>query len=239
MIATIHQPDFMPWLGFFTKISKADIFVILDHTENQPGNTSFWCRRVKMLINKQETWFSIPLLKPEGIISQPIKEMKINISDSKIFDKKIRSLRESYSKAPHFKDIFPLIEDYFSDTSEYMITRNMNFIKTVADRLGINCKYVYSSLLDCEKKSSDLMIEITGKVNADTYLCGDGAGHYLQPDEFEKANIKLTYNNFAHPVYKQFNTDNFVKGLSVIDALMNTGFNGTRKLIMQGAGGTA
>ena len=233
MIAAIHQPDFMPWLGLFTKISKADVFVILDHTENQPGNTSFWCRRVKMLINKQETWFSIPLLKPEGIISQPIREMKINTADKKLFDKKIKSIRESYSKAPYFADIFPLIDNYFNDTSEYMITRNMKFIETVANGIGITCKYIYSSELGCEKKSSGLMLEIIRKVNADTYLCGDGADDYMKPELFEQAKINLIYNNFVHPQYKQFNTENFIKGLSVVDTLMNLGYEGTRELIMK------
>lgn len=233
MIAAIHQPDFMPWLGFFTKISKADVIVILDHTENQPGNTAFWCRRVKMLINRKEAWFSVPLLKPEGIISQPIREMRINTSDKKLFEKKIKSLKESYSKAPHFPEIFPLIADYFSSESDYMITRNMKFIKSVSDGLGIKCKYVYSSELDCKKKSSELMLEIIGKVNADTYLCGDGAEDYMKPELFEQANINLVYNNFIHPVYRQFNTDNFIKGLSVVDALMNLGYEGTRELIMK------
>jgi hypothetical protein len=232
MIAAIHQPDFMPWLGFFTKISKADVFIILDHTENQPGNTAFWCRRVRMLINRKEAWVSVPLLKPEGIISQPIREMKINTTDKKLFDKKIKSMRESYSKAPYFTEIFPLIENYFNDESDYMIERNMKFIRIVADRLGIKCKYLYSSELNCERKSSGLMLEIIRKVNADTYLCGDGAGDYMKPEQFEEANIKLVYNNFTHPVYRQFNTDNFVKGLSIVDALMNLGFEGTRDLIM-------
>ena len=44
MIVAIHQPDFMPWMGFFDKILKADLWVILDHVENNPRNTGYWNR---------------------------------------------------------------------------------------------------------------------------------------------------------------------------------------------------
>ena len=50
MKTTIHQPDFMPWYGFFNKLSKVDVWVVLDHVENNPRNSSFWGKRVQILI---------------------------------------------------------------------------------------------------------------------------------------------------------------------------------------------
>ena len=46
MIVTIHQPDFMPWLGLFNKIKNADEFIILDHTINNPKSPALKGRNI-------------------------------------------------------------------------------------------------------------------------------------------------------------------------------------------------
>nr|MBI3612487.1 WbqC family protein [Nitrospirota bacterium] len=30
MLVAIHQPQYLPWLGYLDKIDRADVFVILD-----------------------------------------------------------------------------------------------------------------------------------------------------------------------------------------------------------------
>ncbi len=230
-VTAIHQPDFMPWLGFFDKISRCDKFVVLDHTMNQPGSTAFRCRRVKFLINGRENWLSIALEKSGSSDVQPINQMRIKPESEKDSEKRLKSIRESYSRAPFFTEIFPLIERYFKSEEMSLLKRNMSFIFEVFGGLGINPEVIYSSGLNCEKSSSELMLEISLKTGASAYLSGDGAHGYLVPDMFKNAGIELMYNNFVHPVYRQFNVSEFVGGLSVIDALMNIGFEGTGNLI--------
>ena len=232
MKVTIHQPDFMPWLGFFNKINKADIFVVLDHTENNPRDSSFWGRRVQILTNGNANWFSLPLSKPKsGILGVPINEMSINFSSEKEIKKKISTIKQNYSKHPFFEDIFPLIQEYFNYPSNSLLDRNMNFINKIIKELLIDTEIVFSSKLFCKNKSNELLIEIVNKVGGDIYLCGDGASGYQQDNLFEKNNIIIEYNNFTSPNYEQMKSSCFVPGLSILDSLMNLGYSGVRKIL--------
>lgn len=219
----IHQPDFLPWLGFFTKMKKSDVFIILDHTENNPRDAAFWGRRVKIAINNREQWLSIPLEKVSGRIGVPIKEMTINLRNKDFIDQHLKTIRHNYSKTPYYADVYPVLEQYFLMEDCSLLNRNMFFINWVRDKLDIKTKIVYSSELDPKEKSTALLIELIKKVNGTIYISGDGARDYMNISKFEDHNIKIQYNDFHHPVYSQYNTTHFIKGLSIFDTYMNLG----------------
>lgn len=226
MTVGIHQPDFLPWIGFFNKYRNSDIFVILDHTENNPRDSNFWGRRVKVLASGQPSWLSVPLTKPSGKLSQPITEMTLNLNDGKFLKKNLSTLSQSYSKAPFFTQIFPLIEAYFNHQSDSLLERNMGFILEVGKQLDFDTKVVYSSDLDCKLNSTDLLIEIIQKVGGTDYLSGTGADGYMKDEMFVQNGMGLQFNDFSLVSYDQVNTKEFIPGLSILDALMNLGFQG-------------
>jgi hypothetical protein len=225
-IITIHQPDFMPWHGLFNKINNADIWVVLNHVKNNPRDANFWCRRVKILINKEPQWLSIPLCKPKNKeeIGIPINKIEINRSLKTQLQKTLKTIEQNYKKHPFFLDVFPLIEEYFISEEAILQIRNMNFIIKVLEKLEIKTKIIYSSDLSCKSHSTELLIEIMKKLNGDEYLAGAGASGYQKDDLFKNNNITLAFNNFKQPKYKQYKSDNFIPGLSIIDQLMNIGF---------------
>jgi hypothetical protein len=230
---TIHQPDFLPWLGFFNKINKADIWVVLNHTLNNPRDSAFWGRRVKILVNSQPYWLSLPLEKPsqKGLIGIPICEMRFKISEIKAFKKALVTINNSYKKAPFYNDIFPIIEDFFESEEPLLEKRNMTFIMTIMEKIKINTKIIYSSSLHCLESSTCMLIEIVNKIGGTSYICGGGASGYQKDELFERNSIELKHNNFIHPTYPQSNSKQFHNGLSIIDCLMNIGFEETRKII--------
>lgn len=229
-IAIIHQPDFFPWLGVFDKIFRCDIFVILDHVVNRP-NDGIYTKRVKIVINKSAEWISVPLIKPKGVEFVPINRMEIQCSDKRSLNKINKTLYTNYKRAPYFSSVFPLVEDYFSDSSVFIAERNMRFINKVCHMLNIQRTAIRSSTLECSQASTELLIEICKKVSATAYMCGGGAKNYQEDEKICAHGIKLIYQNFQHPVYPQFNTENFIPGLSIIDALMNCGFQGVKLLL--------
>ncbi|OZA42180.1 MAG: hypothetical protein B7X83_00125 [Polynucleobacter sp. 17-46-58] len=223
MRATIHQPDFMPWFGFFNKIAKVDTWILLDHVKNNPRDSAFWGRRVGVLVNSQPTWLSITLRRPRisGVIGIPICEMSINLDERKSLERSLRMIQIAYAKAPNYSRHIPLIEEYFMASESSLVVRNMRFIRAVMALLDVRTTIVESSSLGIETGGTRLLVDLLRAINASTYLCGGGASGYQEDEMFAANTICLEYNRFEHPVYPQLRSKHFVPGLSIIDALFN------------------
>lgn len=233
MIATIHQPDFMPWLGFYSKIAKSDIWVILDHVENNPRHKGYW-NRVAILVQENFFWISTTIDKKNyaGRGGIPINEMKISDIEKKLYLKKIKTFEESYKKAPYFREALSLFENYYLSTEMSLAKRNINFILKTFKLLNIKIKIINSSSIEINTRSTQLLLDILKKVGADTYLHGSGAFEYQDDSLLINNGINLKANNFVHPIYKQISNKNFVQGLSVIDAIANIGTSALSKIIL-------
>lgn len=225
----IHQPNFFPWLGYFDKISRSDVFIFLDDVQYQKTGGS-WSNRVKVLINCEGRWLTAPVDRSfHG--SRYINEMEFS-SKENWRSKLIKSVASTYKRAPFFDEIYlvigPLIQNPENNVAEY----NIHAIKTLISALGYSTKSIIrSSDLRTESSSTERLIELIMGTHGQTYLCGGGSGDYQEDEAFDNAGIKLKYQNYLQPTYTQFGSQHFVAGLSIIDALMNLGFEGTRKLI--------
>lgn len=230
IIVSIHQPNFFPWLGFFQKIIRSDIFMLLDHVENNP-RSSLWTKRVQIISNGRPYWLTIPLIRSKEYNFQPINKMRI----SEIIkpEKHLKTIKQNYQNAPFFCDIFFLIENFYLSNNPLISERNIEFIELVCEKLSIKTERIKSSELSPQLSSTDLLIELIKKVKGTKYLYGGLGESYQESDKFAKKHIELIPQNFKHPTYPQLNTKEFIKGLSILDALMNIGFEGVKELLNQ------
>lgn len=228
-LAAIHQPTFFPWLGYFDKIFRSDVFVILDDVQ-YPKKGGSWSNRVKILISSEPNWITVPIIRSFNG-TRNINE--IEIDNSKSWNSKLlKSIELNYKKAPYFDDIFPITEDLLANPGNVLAELNLKIIYKICSTIGLKTEhFVTASSIKTEGSSTDLLISIVNQTGCNAYMCGGGAVKYQEDEKFEKAGIKLIYQNFKHPVYKQFNTAEFRPGLSVIDVLMNCGAENTLKLI--------
>lgn len=226
-IVAIHQPNFFPWLGFFQKIVRSGIFIILDHVVNNPRDP-LWTKRVQIISNGKEYWLTIPLERPKDDIFQKINGMKI----SGLFKTKkhLQTIKQNYQKAPYFDDVFPYIEHFYLSSNPFIAERNIKFIESVCDKLNIETELLRSSEMSPQFAASDLLIYLIKKVKGRKYLYGGLGEGYQESEKFAEADIELIPQNFRHPIYPQANTKEFVKGLSIIDPLMSIGFDGVKEL---------
>jgi len=228
----VHQPDFMPWLGLFVKLAKCDVFVVLDHTENNPRGPSL-CKRVKFQLPGNVSWLGVPLVHPsDGRFGQPLDEMRINMADKKPFTKALRSVEEVYRKAPFFDEGIAAVRAYFQSEEASLVERNMAFLSTVLTALEITPRQVRSRSMNSPAQKGELMADLVARLGGTVYVSGDGGRGYQDPVSFSSRGIRLAYNHFQPEEYPRFQGV-WEPGLSVVDAIMNVGFLGTRGLVQQ------
>jgi hypothetical protein len=228
-VVAIHQPNFFPWLGYFDKIRRADVFIMLDDAQYQKTGGS-WSNRVKVLINGEGRWLTAPVDRSfHG--TRKVNEMVFS-SKEDWRGKVMKTLVSAYKRAPCFDEAYSVIEPLVQNPEANVAEYNIHAIKALATELGHPVSSLArSSNLPTESTATERLIELTKSVGGDRYLCGGGAGGYQEDDAFQKAGVGLEYQNFVHPAYPQFGREDCVAGLSIVDVLMNLGFEGVRQLM--------
>ena len=139
-------------------------------------------------------------------------------------------LQQNYYKAPYFNEIHPIIEKLYDKKHNRLIDFNVQSINMLCDLFNIKTEIIFASELGCNGAKNSLLVELLQKVKADSYLSGVGAKDYLEPEMFEKAGIKVIWQEFKHPIYPQL-YDGFVPLLSSIDILYNCGIKKSREYL--------
>lgn len=227
-IVAVHQPNFFPWLGYFDKIAKSDIFVSLDDVQLPRGSSS-WVNRVKLMIAGEPRWATAPLQRIRS--DQRIDE---TLFDPAPWRRKLAaSLRSSYRRAPFFDEAIALVEPLLLDPEPNVARYNFSATVTIAGALGIDTgKIRRSSEVEYEGSATDRLIALTLRFGGTAYMSGSGADGYQEPDKFAEAGLELIERDYRHPHYPQpLQSGEFVAGLSTIDALMNVGAAGTASLL--------
>jgi hypothetical protein len=228
-LVAIHQPNFFPWLGFFEKIARSDRFVLMDNVQLPKTGRGSWVNRVRLMVNGSADWATMPLLRHHGELT---RIADVVTDDSQPWRLKlVRKLQLNYAKAPHFDDVFPLVETLVLNREPRLVAYNAYAIRLIADLLELRTPIVLGSDVGGDGHASDLLVSMVKRVGGTAYLCGAGALAYQSDEIFAAAGIAVLPQNFQHPVYVQRHQGPFVPGLSVIDVLMNWGVDSTRQFL--------
>lgn len=221
-IVAIHQPNFFPWLGFFDKLRTADVFILMDNVQ-YPKKGGSWTNRVRLLVSGRPSWVTMPV-KRDYHGYRTIAE--IEVDDSVPWRKKlIATLKANYSKASFFAQTMAFLEPLIFFPSSSVSDFNINAITAIASAAGWKDKLILGSSLNAQGSATELLISMTKAVEGTAYLCGGGAGGYQIDGLFDEAGLELIFQEFLHPSYSQCSAGDFVAGLSIVDALMNVGFD--------------
>src|SRR3989338_4724207 len=222
----IHQPDFLPYLGFFHRFLLADLWVVLDDAQFLTGGSKSWHNRDKIKTPQGERWLTV------GVKKTPLDTM-INeafLADDGWEKKNLNLLAENYRKAPFFNEVFPAVERLYAHDCVKLIDFNMRSIEMLMEMLDIRIKTIFATTLKALGKKTERLVDICKKVEATTYLTGVGSRDYLQESLFETEGMKVVWQDFKHPVYPQLHGE-FVPYLSGVDILFNCGIKKSREII--------
>jgi hypothetical protein len=221
MLAAIHQPNFFPWLGFFDKIRRADVFILLDrvaYPRAGSGGMGSWTNRVRLAIQGEAHWIGAPLRRLA--LGAPVSEAIID--DTQPWRVKlIKTLNTNYRRAANFAPAMALIEPLIMTAETNLAGFNIRAIQAIAAHLQLSCRFVVQSELPHQGQATELLIALVKAAGCDAYLAGGGAGGYQQDKLFAANALSLVYQGFAPRPYGP--TGSFIPGLSVIDYLMHDG----------------
>jgi hypothetical protein len=223
-VVAIHQPEYLPWLGFFKKMMNVELFVFLDDVQFRKKG---WQNRNRIRINDGTTLLSIPV----HTHSYP-KINEVTIDNEKNWSiRHKKSILYNYARAPYFDEIKDFVEYIFEKKFQYLVDLNTEIIKFIMNELEIKSKIVFSSELEISKKGSGRVLDICKAVGADHYITGTfWAESNLRVEEFKKSNIDVEFQKFQHPIYKQIHGE-FIPEMSIIDLLFNKGRKEAKKIL--------
>lgn len=224
MIVAVHQPNYLPWLGYFAKMARADIFVFLDDVQFSKGS---YTNRVQVARDGKAVWMTVPVRHALGTSICDVEIARPDWSRSHA-----DFLKQSYRKARHFDEVWRELEAWLENASGRLSAINASIIMKIASRLGLKAKMLEASRLNIEGNAPDQRLAAIAATVAPggVYLSGGGGANYQSEDAFSAQGIKLRYSDFQPLPYDCGGTT-FIPGLSIVDALFHHGFEATAELI--------
>tara|TARA_Y100001970_G_scaffold116227_1_gene144699 strand:+ start:2147 stop:2842 length:696 start_codon:yes stop_codon:yes gene_type:complete len=228
MIIAIHQPNYLPWIGYFRKIFTADYFIFLDDATFSKGSVT---NRVRIMEDSKPVWLTIPANPPLGTSITDVEIAKPDWSQ-----RHLNRLHNAYRTAPCFSSVWMDVQEMFAELPNGNLGEiNRYLIERLCAKIGITSIFYRSFNIPNPKKavSDDRLIDLILSIpGAKGYLSGSGGRKYQDESKFTAAGLELYYNDYIPQPYLQ-TAHGFEPGLSIIDALFNVGWDGVRDLIME------
>lgn len=224
MKVAIMQPYFFPYIGYFQLIHSVDKFVVYDDVNFIKGG---WINRNFILSQGQKALITLQLDGASPNVH--INEVRVGSNRNKL----LKTLQQSYTKAPQYREIMPIIEEILMSPEPNLAKYLCFGLRRISDYLDITPQWVISS--DLKKNNSlkgqDKVISICRELGATHYINASGGKSLYSREDFKKAELNLSFISSTIVGYKQCKKE-FEPNLSIIDMLM---FNGKeeRQLLLK------
>lgn len=211
----VHQPEYLPWLGFFDKLARCDVYIVYDDAQYQHGG---FHNRNRIRTSAGWEWLTVPIMHGHP---QTLKDVKIHGAQWRV--KQVNMIKTQYRKAPYFEEYYPLIEDALLFNHEMLIGLNLHLIRLIAGVLGIDVRMIRSSEFPYGgAEKNEKLVSMCKFMGADIYLSGSGGRDYIKEELFNQSGVCVHWHSYEHPSYRQV-YGGFEPNLSVIDLLFNMG----------------
>jgi hypothetical protein len=226
---SFNQPGFIPWGGFFARLMRSDLMVLLDDTVLARGFTYVNRNRIKG--PEGEVWITVPL-KRKGLGAQKIKDLKI-YQKEKWGKKFLLTLSHYYGKSAVFEPNFQPIQGVVEAPDDSFISLAVSLLNIIKTGFGIEKDMILQSATGIAGKGTPLLVSLAKELGAREVLLPYGAEKAVDCAEFRRENIGVKSLRYLPPQYPQF-WGNFLMNLSALDLLLCLG-EGGRSVIERGA----
>jgi len=212
----IHQPHYLPWLGYLAKWCAADVFVFLDTVQYEKNG---WQNRNRIRTAAGAHWLTVPV---HAHLGTPIAEVPVDATQP-WRARHLRAIEHAYARAAHLAThhagLRALLDVQWTQLARLAVAS----AEWLARALGITTPVRLASSLGVDgEDATGRLVEICKAVGADTYLAGGHGTRYMDAERFRAAGIRVLYQHYEHPVYAQQHGE-FVPFLSGVDLLLTHG----------------
>jgi hypothetical protein len=213
----ILQPSYLPWLGYFAQLYECDVFVVYDDVQYDKHS---WRNRNRIKTARGIIWLTIPVLT-HGKNRPSNREIEI---DNRLpwAKKHFETIRQSYARAPYFRDYFGLFQELYARQWTRLLDVNLAFFQALAEAVGIRRPILMASGLGVPGESTERLVRICQSLGATRFYEGASGRDYIDASLFDRAGVQLDYQDYVHPRYPQLH-GSFTPYLSIVDLLFNCG----------------
>lgn len=215
-VVAIHQPQYLPWLGYFDKLDRCDVFCLLDTVQYKKNEFQ---NRNRIKTSQGWQWLTVPVT-----YRFPQRIHEVGVNQTVDWQRKhLEALKTNYSKAPFFDTYYASFEEFYQRSYEMLVDVNVASIELLMELLGFERKVVLASSLKVDIEDPTLrLVKICQTLGGVAYLSGRDGAKYMDVDMFSGHQINVLFQDFKHPQYPQCYGP-FEANLSVVDLLFNCG----------------
>jgi len=213
----VLQPGYLPWLGFFDQLRRADVFVYYDDVQYDKHG---WRNRNRIKTQSGPQWLTVPVLHHGRGLP---RILDVEVDRCQPWGRKhVASLRQAYARAASGAQYLPELEELLCRPWERLVDLDIALVDAMCRWLGLSPRIERSSQLGIPGDRSERLVRICEHFGARIYLSGSAARTYLDTALFERSGISVEWQDYVHPVYRQLHGE-FVPYLSAIDLVLNYG----------------
>jgi len=227
MTVAVLQPGYLPWLGFFDQMRRADVFVYYDDVQY---DTHGWRNRNRIKTQHGPLWLTVPV-RHSGLSKPRILDVAID-ARTNWAKKHVSSIRQAYASAPFVKQYLPALDEILMRPWERLVDLDIAVAALVGEWLRMSPRVERSSELGIGGGQSERLLNVCRHFGASTYLSGAAARDYLDVALFERHGIAIAWQDYVHPVYPQLHGE-FVPYMSAVDLVLNCG--GDARAVLEAA----
>lgn len=216
MILTAHQPAYLPWLGYFDKMIRSDVFVFLDSVQYEKNS---FINRNKIKTSNGAIWLTIPV-KTKGHIMSSLNETEID-NRSNWQRKHLNAIYLNYKKAPRFQECYSKIKQFYEISYSMLADFCWEYLQFWVSELNISTRIIRSSHLGIKSRKSELINDLCRHFEADSFISGQLGTNYIKSEQFQADGINIQFQDYKHPVYPQL-WGEFIPSMCILDFWMNT-----------------
>jgi hypothetical protein len=215
MIVAVHQPNYLPYLGFFHKMHLADTFVLYDTAQFSKND---FHNRNRIKTPRGLKWLTIPVRRPTGL---EIRAVEADMSKPWARNH-WEAIRANYARAEHFEEHRQDLDRLYGDPGRRLAEINRPFIDFLSQTLGIERRIVWASNLHIPEglSASEKLAAMVREVGGDAYLSGPDGAKYVERNAF--VGLAVYIQEFRHPRHRQLWRD-FASNASALDLVLNLG----------------